>query len=532
MYNLLIVDDEHLTVEWLRQTIKWDELGICVFDCAYNGEEALEIIKDNPIDILITDIKMPLMDGISLIKHSKALKPDMMVLVLSGFDEFEYAQKALRFGVHDYCIKPIENEKIVGIIKEMVEVLYKRQIEKLERLRMDKQIKESLPLLRKSLLKDLLIGDYQREAMSNRMSILDMDPHAYFEVMIIRINNLVKVIKDHDELEKAKIINTIMSISRLSFSKLGLNEDAILTNNDEVVCVLAFSSAHRNMELSSKVASTIQQSIEERLNITTTIAISRRNKSVYEIKRGYVEAHKAYLKKVLSKGNHIIKYDELSSGDKDFVYPMELEKELVDAVYNRNMELATTKLKDIFEVIVGQNYHAMKNVHRMMIELVTQINRLLYDVENEVVNVLGEGYDPIQDIHSLDTIDALYEYVNTIITKTIVHLDSKQDRSDSNIKKAIKYMEKHYDRDISVEDVAQYIHLSNNYFSQLFKNETGQSYIEYLTNMRMDKAKKLLKHKGLKILEVAQKVGYHDSKYFSQVFKKEVGMTPSEYRKQ
>ncbi len=532
MVSVLLVDDEYLVLQWLRETIDWTGLKAEVVGEALNGRDALAKVDKLQPDIVVTDIRLPLMDGIELTKQIRENYPAVKIILLSGYGEFDYAQQAIQYGAIDYLLKPVDNDKVIAVVKNAVCLVEKETAEAREKDELKKQVLESLPALKKNYLYDLVMGlsDNIRES-EELLRIFRMKTGSCYEILLLKLDYDGAIVED--ELRKLMFWQQVMDICSEIVSRNGFDKDFNLLSQDELVCILG-KEAEKKYDLASKafsISGEIREKVNELLGIMITIGISNAYEGLSSLHQCYRESQLAITGKLVRGTNSIIHIRDIALNDSIHRYPIEYERKLLNAIGNIDMESADNRLKELFDFMLESKINSIGFVQRVSTEIVTMISRLVYDMGGSLEEALGNGFNPVLEIRKLETLASFSEYIHTVISKVICYMDSKRSAKARNlIGKALEYIQENLNNDISVEEVSSVIGISNNYFSLLFKQESGTNFIDYLTTQRIQMAKKLLRNKNLKIYEICEMIGYHDAKYFSQVFKKETGLTPNDYR--
>jgi two-component system, response regulator YesN len=383
-YKLVIADDEHLIIKNLTQIIDWHRLDCEIVGTAQNGQEALELVENNNVDLLLTDISMPRMTGIELLKKINSMVHKPIVILISGYDDFEYAKEGLKHNAWDYILKPIDYEELQACTERAIDKIKKQKISEYEH--------------EKFVIYELITTGEIDSRLINKK-------HPYFS-MIVKT--------------KTKDIESII-----------LNNKGSLLNGNTRLFVYRMS-------------------------------------------------------------------------DEAIIVVVELSN------------CVTGQVK-----IVGDHF----------------ANQILNDVSENCILAIGKAVDCLFDIkHSFNHASELMKYENfisgNIITEELLKGETKIKKSSVDLMdEALIYIRNHFQIDLGMEQVAEQVGLSVSYFSLLFKQRTGITFLEYLTNLRIEYACLFLERLDLKTYEIAQKVGYTDQRYFSQVFKKRMKRTPSEYRK-
>jgi len=536
MKTIFFVDDEELVLEWLHNTINWEELGIHVAGQSSNSTEALERIKECKPNILITDIYMPGINGIQMIKQLKEILPSMKVIVLSGYADFQYAQQALQYGAEDYLLKPIDNDKVIDVINRVARLLDKEMEERKERELLRKQVHESLPALKEKFLCEFLSGIYNPDYVTEEMlKSFNLDGKVSFAVILVNVDKPYEYTKENNGMNKLISFYEIKNICMEVLNEYMLDTGLTVLHQGEIVCILKYyPGMPQPLEKSPdplRIAMEIQERVENKLKLKTTIAISNRYEGVSAICRCYEEACNAIKHKLLRGPGSIIHIQDIMPVKHVLPYPIDYERRLLNAISSRDQATAITKLEELFSYLRKENINSIAFLQRLCLEITAIAGRMAYNIGGSMEEAFGKDFNPIVGIMNCDTLDAFFSYLKNIILTLINYIDSKNiSKTKSIISRAVEYIKDNFAKDISIDEIAEYIGISNNYFSLLFKQEMGVNFVDFLTSYRIEMAKKLLANKEFKVYEIGEKVGYSNSKYFSQVFKKITGMSPADYR--
>lgn len=518
MYKLLLVDDEQLQLEALKNFTNWQNMNIEIIETAINGREALEKIPVIKPDLIITDVKMPVMDGIELLKNIRRLYPMIKVIFLSGYDEFKYVKAALDNGVVGYILKPIDRFDLQETINKAISEYEKDkvQIDSLEIYRdrffeniifssMNKiENKSEIPIF---IYKNLTQGKY-------RIALLNLDNVFTFDYKLLNkypINNIHILIKDY--------IN------------LYCDSSTLLKINEDLICIIL------NTTLSPLVdAEILYEKITHNLNyeydIPVTLAYYPVEVDVTSLKNTYMQVHEAIKKKFyLGKGIVInSNVNELISVEPEFDYTLTI-KNLLNYLYEENRN-AVYKYIDEYTCYCIKYFISKNTVLLLTFNLIEELYENIIQNDRDLRGVIDEFYLQWDKFIKFDTIYEILAYLRKIIISIENHLlNNDTDTNTQDVSKVISLLEKYYNRNITVTDIAKEVYLSPNYVRTIFKDKMGITIHDYLTNLRIEKAVEYLKDKSLKVQEISLLVGYEKTSHFCSVFNKHKGLTPNEFRK-
>lgn len=523
MLSILIVDDEEYMRDYLA-SLEWRKIGFDEVKIASNGTEALNFLEqvNGKIDVLLTDIRMPFLDGLELCRIVSERFPFIYKLILTGYDEFEYAQKAIKYGVKEYILKPI----IPNEMYEIMEKVKRQLLAEKEKLNYLKQLEEmfenSKPILKERFILRILKGNMNLKEIQQKAKLYGIDLEGLsFTVAILTITS--------EAGESLSFNSEIVSFALYDVAKkeIDLKKLYITTDSDNSVLLLFVDYESAKIK---HVLQKISNKIKEVLNVSTFASIGKEVNDITQINTSYRTALSGLKYRFLDEDVQIIEY-------KDFIDESPEEADFID--YNYELE------KLIWEIKLG-NPNSIENEIEYLFEKVKKVGKvemmklIAIDIIVEMFKlysaVVGKSSSLTAYVDRLEKKEINVNEVRKLCLNLATDINQKiQDRIKSKHFRVIEQVKniiksKFSDPSLSLNNVATELHISMNYLSSLFKKETGQSFTQYLTNFRIDKAKELLKTTDLKTYEIAYEVGYDDPQYFSTVFKKIVGVSPSEYR--
>lgn len=523
-YRIVIVDDEPLILRSIRAAIPWDSLGIDIIGEARHGEEALRLIRSHTPHIVLSDIRMPSMDGIRLMKTVLQEFSDIVFIMVSGYGEFEYAREALRHGAFDYVLKPIDHEELQGIIHSALNKLELERKQKQEAEMLYHSV-ESLSLLARERLYTEWIGG--NDPPHRHLIWLEQSElHHGYTLLLIRLDHLGELMekwKDEDRRLWYFVIRNIVD-------EIGDKQDALaifpLYNGEWVMLLRRTSKEYQKL-----IAEEIIASVHRCTHLSCSVGISREFIGLKQLNVSYQSAVRALYGRFLYGPGNVFFDEENDLVEIKNSYPIEKERSISEAI----KELDGSKL----EILLDEWSHEMekggyskKTIERYTMELIVSLHR-----QFEHWQSTGTSFpldELLENIERLDTFKDVMKDIKAGLGKWLSEIGRQPAKEDSRlaIEKAVKYIESNYHRDLGIDELAEYVYLSTSHFCSLFKQETEYTFLEYLTKCRIEKACFMLLNTDMKVFQIASMIGYQDAKYFTQVFKKLIGMTPSEYREQ
>ena len=530
MIKLFLVEDEIVMRDGIKSQIDWKKEDIEFAGEASDGELAYPMILETRPDILLTDIKMPFMDGLELSALVRKELPDTQIIILSGYDEFSYAQRAVSLGVTEYLLKPLPPEELLACIRKV-----KVKIEQ-ERALPDPDWREELlreqsDYQKQMLFRTLVLGDRPLAEILRMAGKLNMNISARYYRMIlmtVREGEGVRPAAFRDELS-----DLLDSMKGWYFFDRGEDGYAVLsTGNDE-------------KELDESVRSAIARLVDQ---IRTDekrsyfIGVGESVNRVSDIGRSFYEANRAFSCRFLAGMNRVVFSSDLSGVDLRADSPGLDVSELVTnedtrQVLDNFMRTGTYEeidpfLEGVFSSIGEKNLNSRIFLNYLVMDIYFSMVRFLKEMDCPAGR-LDEKCGSINDFLKEDiSASRAREYLILCLQELIKVRDGNtRKRYGRLLREAVRYIDEHFDsEDISLNRVAEEISISPNHFSSIFSQEMGITFIEYLIQKRMERAKQLLRTTQLRSSEIAYQVGYRDPHYFSSTFRKTQGMTATEYR--
>ena len=512
MYSILIVDDEKVICEGIKHRISM--LNIPELDSikiALNGKEALKIINRTPPDIIITDIRMPEVDGLELMKTVSEEYPHIKFIVLSGFETYDYIRNAFRLGAVDYLLKPVTIEDLKYHIGSIIEKLNDEQ--NMEAVKSELNTEDS-----NMVLNHLLFGQYLHPKVTVEMlaKLKSLFPHDFFAVGIVSIEY---------NLDYGKNLGLVIRQFELIKKSLASSVYLHILFNHSKHPVIVFNITER--ELYPQVVKLLQDftnNYKKISQLNSVSAISSVMSGVSNIKKLYSQAEEAMAYRILYESKQVIEYLQIPAGNRKLNLSRRDLICLESAVNLRSVKQFSLLIDKWFsrEFLVGQTVENIKKLYFIIIKKITAL------MSSQEYFIMGEDERDFDDFFSLDEIKA---YLKDYLYKVIQCISQQEKSEKTVIDIAIRYLNENYMKKINMAEVSNIVSMNYSYFSKLFKTEIGMTFTEYLTMLRMEEAKKLLKDPVNKICEVSAKVGYEDAHNFSRAFKNYFGISPKKYRK-
>lgn len=531
-YRVIVVDDEEEIREGIIRKIDWNALGYEVVGSAENGVEALELAEHLHPDVIMTDIKMSFMDGLQLCERIAEQMPSVKIIIFSGFDDFEYAQKAIKLNVTEYLLKPVNAQELTKTLQKLKcqldqELADQRDIEMLRR-----NYRESLPVLREQFLVGLLEGRVPRQRVQAQAEMFQLQLDAkYWTVALLHAEDApAHALSADAPLGGAQELIPI-SVSKIVGETLGrFCHFTSFLYTDNVVILADFQWEGGVTNLITGL-NEVCKSAERVLGGDICAGIGGLCGNLNELSRSYQEAQSALdYSAILGEGRAIYIKDVEPDASVQLQFGEQEERTLLNAIKLGGEEEITKVVNELFSRFESQLI-PVGQYQIYLVELVTALLRVVRTYELNTEEIFGEEFNYFTMIFSHSPSKIRQWLIESCIR---IGAQVKRERLDSTkllARNAKQYIEEHYmDPEISVEKLCAFLHVSPAYFSTVFKRETEMSFVSYLTEVRLQHALNLLNTTNDKTYVIAGKVGYTEPNYFSYVFKKRFGVSPSKYR--
>lgn len=524
---MLIVDDDRLDREGLSAQLDWKKYLIDEVFMASNGPAALEILQKHDIDIMFTDAKMPVMSGVELAQRVKQIKPSIKAVIISGYDDFEFMKSAIRADAYDYILKPVHTQELEACVINVVDSVLGDKQEQNEKNMLLNMASAGVPLLRQKLMLDLLYG--MSNNLEDRIKELDIPLNTGCMVVLL-IETDDYQLYAHRNYQKVKelweIINGMNPREQYRF-------DPVLIDDGRLAVVV---STCGHLGFGEETEKAVVSLAEEILNIVTpicnvTIGVGGVVNSYRELKESYNMSVEAILSKLYNGTERILPYvDYREKSDKHHLFQTS-DLEIADCLNKLDLPKAIYLLNYMFDCFEQQNGSNLNTVQYHCINIVSRMEITLRDFNVSIDDLFGKKINLIEKLLKFEDILNIRQWMINVLRAAIEHLDVKRKSNASIIvKEVIAYVESNYKEEISLNIIAKCLFYSPNYLGNIFKQETGKYFSEYLTKYRIKKSAELLQDRKIKIKEVSLAVGYKDMPTFIKNFKSVYGITPSEYR--
>lgn len=528
--NLMIVEDEIRIRNGLANGIAWESHGIEVVGLAADGKEALAMMEQRKPDILLLDIEMPEMNGLALAETVLQQEPQMKIVILSGHNDFHYAQRAIELGVMKYLLKPAGDQEIIAAVTEAARqirqsLMEKHNVEELKRLWQSR-----LPQLQNDFLRNWILNRYaewewRKQAMELNVGITG---YTRFLVCVCEIDPL-----GEDETRFTAADSSLLQFSLECIAKEFVDPTVCQAFNDangSTVLLFFAQEGEPDSELTKRantVVSRLLQVVEECLKLTASAGLG----TVFgpsEVVHSYRQARRALQERTVYGHAIAIPYLEVKKEEGTLEFNPNFERQLEIAIQTDEVDQANGLIEEYLKHAFS--HASAELVHEYVLYLSGVFTRFIQSRGFLMKKVLQGDYHIFRSLDSLTTKDQIMEWAKRVVGEVWYYMDSERRQcSHQMVKRILESVEKHLAEDLSLHSFSERLFVNPSYLSRLFKKETGESFSNYVLTRRMERAKELLTA-GAKVYDAADAVGYQDVSYFAKVFRKYFGVAPSDLR--
>ena len=532
-YTILLVDDESAVREGIRNRTPWERYNFTVVGEAENGIEALEMIEELHPDVVITDIKMPYLDGMELIKEIRKSHPPVTIIIISGYDEFTYAQQAIRYDVSEYVLKPVTGEDICNLLERTAKRLDEDIIRMQDQSRLQDVYNQALPLIREKFLVSLLTPVHQIPNTSLIAKAKDYGFNLEGDEFIVATFET-----DHDKQDDPLEAMAILEVALEVLQKEG--NDIVFQFENQIVIIFTASS-HGEVQYDSlfrkqtfRKVEQLQAYLEKYFPFSIVIGVGNLVHVPSAIAQSYRQALEALNYSSFYPEQNILIISDLEKPDmqEDKAHLQELLSNVIISVKLGTEEQVVQSMHNLF----GEKAASLpfEGLQALLLELSSSLNTL---AENYDYNLFQLGSDEdsrsfFAELGSLNTLGKSRRWLTKVALAIRTAISGQRENSHIQfVQDAKSLIAKHFtEAGFGLDQVCEMIGVSPSYFSSTFKREMGISFVQYLTTIRMDRAKELLVKSEGKTYEIAQAIGFTEPNYFSFCFKRHEGVSPSQYR--
>lgn len=529
MYKIMLADDEGIVIDALTYIIEKNFGDTCMVEFAKTGRSVIELAERFRPDIALMDIQMPGINGIEAMKEIKKNNSNTIFIVITAFDKFDYAKEAIGLGVFDYINKPIDQTVIVNLLRlAMMKVDAERE-KRSNDLLIREKMETVVPIIENGLIYSLLFQENFQDEYENFKRLIGIEKD-YGYIMIVecgdsqvdgRLTNAVgaSVKAQSYYMEMREIIKDFFPAI---VGSMMANRVVVYVPCDKEIGATEYEGRVDIIENARKMVRKLKQKVDAQFRVGIGSV-----KKMDEASESYGEAISSF-RYATGSVAHVKDLPIVCEYEDD--YPIDTEKALFDAVSLGNENQAMNAGNQFFDWMLDRHSVDIMDIKIKVLEFVLFTEKIGYE-GGGMKYQFQSRHDYLQSVLEYNNMEDLRNWFLSKIQEVCQHISTKKEDSTTSITmRAKEYIKNQYHKDISLDDVSREVKISPYYFSKLFKQETGENFIEYLTNIRMEKAKELLSQSEKSMKEICSEVGYSDPNYFSRSFKKNVGVTPTEYK--
>lgn len=527
MYRIMIADDEGIVIDSFTYMLNEEFGSEVVIETAKTGRSVIELAERFRPDIALMDIRMPGINGIDAIREIRKRNPGITFIVISAYDTFGYAQEALSLGVTSYLHKPVDRRQFIDTVRSAMEKVDLDREKRTKELEILEKLETVTPILENGLIYNLLFQDFYQEDIQNFKKLLEIESdYGYMMALVFG-----------DEQQDGYLTNAVGTSVRLQNKLRDLREivksyfDSFIGNIMANKIAIFIPYDNKEMEYNERIeiidnARNMVRRLNSQLEAVFRVGIG----SVHTLDNQMLSYNEALESLAQSSGSVIHREDLTAGPEYEDNYPVDKENQLFEAVKRGELEEAVAASNQFFDWMTSTYSGYPEDIKLKVLEFVLKAETLAYE-KGAGVYQFRSRQDYLGVINRTESYDSLRKWFIDKISESCQNVKRRQEnRSNGVIDKAKDYILANFQRDISLDDISREIDISPYYFSKIFKENTGENFIDYLTTLRIDKAKELLETTDMSMKELCGEVGYANPNYFSRIFKKIVGLSPTEYK--
>jgi two-component system response regulator YesN len=531
MFTIMIVDDEIGVRNSIKAKIDWEALGFRIILEASNGEAALQLLDKEPLpDVVISDIRMPQMDGIEFVRNCKERHPFLRIVVLSGYSDFEYMKAAIQLGVKDYLLKPVVRSELISLLSKLSDELKEDRHRTLEK-QLD-QIKNSqqLQILQEQLLLQLVKDEWlSLSVIKERLQQLNLSNIAVegLNAQFITAEMRIPQGRLEDWSERKDLMNlAFQMLCRETAERWeGIYPFYDVSHPSMMYFLIILDEPKVQNDLADRYVNELRNNIKKYLRVESVIGLGEPVKGLQRLKNGYTSSILAWSQSTTQQATF---HREMSLLELTHQFSPEMERKLVIAIENLDMKAFNKQVQSIFSLDQDYPMFVFTFLSLRIILLFNSIAKKFEIGDTSLQKYLWNCQMTIRDYPSreqvLNQLHDLAQLVMDEVKKT------RFSNGQHMVEAVRNYVEENFSYELTLSFLAEMFHMNETYLSGLFKQRVGMTFSDYVTKLRLNKAELLLKEEELKLTDIAMLVGYSSSSYFSTAFKKFHGKSPKEFR--
>ncbi len=533
--KILVIDDESLVREAVVHHLLQTGVGLADISEAEDGIAGLAQMRSIRPDLIIADIRMPGMNGLELLAKLKEQNDETLFVLLTGYDRFEYVQTALNLGAFSYLLKPFSLDQFEQLILKTKQKLNKRNHEQQSRLQMAIKANEGAMWMKRRFAEELVTQKAHSESyIRNKMEELgirfEYDSFCVLTMSLDRFGELSEALSPHQmDLIKYGMDNIACEIlSKLPSFVLSFDAE------DGMSLLVNYSSETVGRELAPlmELCEEVNICILRFLRHEVTVGIGAPTADMLELFPSFESSRQAVMQRLIMGGNRVYRFGNPdATRDKFKVIGFKTEQEMLAAFEKCDRTAALELIQELYTPFFSNAFVDRASLLKLNFQLILLLYKILERLAVNPTEAFGEELTLYEEMNQYSHIDAIVRRFGELLDTGFAALLQEREKGNKRlIEKARHYIHENYDKELSLESVAEHVHLSPTYLSSIFKREYQENFVDYVSNYRIEKAKELLREGRLKVNAVAGMVGIGNVKYFYKVFKKRTGLTPSEYK--
>lgn len=525
MLNVLVADDEIHFRNYMNWVLDWESLGMRICASCRNGEEVLAAVRDGNVHVALLDINMPGMDGLTLAELLKKEDPDLLIVFVTGYSEFEYARRAVKLGADEYILKPFSPE-------ELTEVVVKLRMKLLRRQEEAEQKKIDYAIVKEELLKRLIRPEEKgsREELFGKLEDLGVVfPGDSFLVSVMEIDNIYQMRKNQEDISLHKFC--IKNVAEEVLEGKGRAHLIFSEYEDRIVSIFNYDQGLSLEEEVIPAWEKLLALLEEFFSFTVTVGMGSITGNGRQIPLAYQHARKALEEKFLLGTGRVISYDRVwgRQAAADF-YRVELNDRLLHALRKQDKKEVCSILAEM-EATIKERHLAQDYACMAMSGMMSICLSYILEMNGNIEEIYGKGFLPYANLYNQPSLDEGILFLRKSFEKAMDAFRNTYSRRGREISGQVEdYIRKHFtDAELTVEDVAAGVYLDSSYIRRIISRQLGCTVSDLISRIRMQEAKRLMDSRDMTVAQVAESVGFGEPGYFSKCFKKSFGISPKAY---
>lgn len=530
MFRVMIVEDEIPVRNLIVESVEWEKLGFKIVYAAGDGKEALEFLEDEQVDLIITDIYMPFMDGIEFVKRLREKDQLCKVIFLTGYNDFEYAREAIHLEASQYLLKPITRDELENVLTKMHSSIEEEILERRKVLRLKQEFSKQQESLRDKLLLDIMIGDLPKDRIIGACKGLQCSIEGKgFRVGVLEVVNRELVGSREWNHDFSVLYFAITNIAKEIIEEHG----KVITGEMGRVILLFTFSEEFNEGIVVSLLERMIRTMRHLYEMDLAIGLGERVDQVTELSKSYKEANIALEYKIIEGLNRVISYSDVERIPVQDVSQVKNYIAEIESAIRVNDENQMKKYLSLFFESIKFNRFTLNDFKSYTLTLLTRIYSSFQQCL-QMEEYFAIECQVIEQILKANKMEEIQQILYLLCVEMGKRVDEqREDHKDSLVKRGMLIIEEEYSQsELDLNYISERLFVSSGYFARIFRKSTGQTFVDYLTNYRLDKAKELLRTTNLKVFEISERIGYEDAHYFSYNFRKNLGMTPGQFRKE